>query len=240
MLVPGVLFAASAAVCRPGRLSERFARSFSIAMGCFLALSPWMVRNWIVMGDPIATTTHGGYTLALANNPYYYRDVVFPGGDKIWQGMGQERWLRSVEEATRGLSEPASDRVLRDQAVVWSRANPRAFGRCMLARFLRFWSVAPSREVYGARARWLTAAWTIPFWAAAIAGIWSRRWLSCPGLLVVLIPASLAVVHLVYWTDMRMRAPAIPALAVLASSAAWGRRNDGPIRGSAEGRAGVK
>ena len=31
-------------------------------------ISPWAIRNYRVFGKPIVTTTHGGYTLYLANN----------------------------------------------------------------------------------------------------------------------------------------------------------------------------
>ena len=60
----------------PGDLRQRLLRSSCLAMTVGLVLLPWMIRNFVVFGEPIATTTHGGYTLALANNPVYYRDVL--------------------------------------------------------------------------------------------------------------------------------------------------------------------
>ena len=44
-----------------------------LALTIVIVLSPWMIRNLVVLGEPVWTTTHGGYTLALANNPVYYR-----------------------------------------------------------------------------------------------------------------------------------------------------------------------
>ena len=47
-----------------------------MAVSMFAVLLPWAVRNALVLAEPIITTTHGGYTLALANNEVYYRDIL--------------------------------------------------------------------------------------------------------------------------------------------------------------------
>src|SRR5690606_10645640 len=51
---------------------DRWAKPALVLLGTVLALAPWILRNAIQLGAPIATTTHGGYTLWLANNPSYY------------------------------------------------------------------------------------------------------------------------------------------------------------------------
>ncbi len=45
-----------------------------LALG--LTIAPWPIRNQVRFGRPIVTTTHGGYTLLLSNNPVYYSEVV--------------------------------------------------------------------------------------------------------------------------------------------------------------------
>ena len=50
-------------------------------------LAPWAVRNALVLGEPVWTTTHGGYTLALANNEVYYRDVLGGSPGQVWYGQ---------------------------------------------------------------------------------------------------------------------------------------------------------
>ena len=62
----------AALVAKPGGLKERLQRGALLVLSLVLVLSPWMVRNTLVLGEPVWTTTHGGYTLALANNPVYY------------------------------------------------------------------------------------------------------------------------------------------------------------------------
>ncbi len=43
-----------------------------ITVALAVTLAPWTIRNWVQFGRPIVTTTHGGFTLALANNPEFY------------------------------------------------------------------------------------------------------------------------------------------------------------------------
>ncbi len=64
---------------------------------CLLTISPWAIRNWQVFGRPIITTTHGGYTLWLANNPAYYREVV-EGGAPAWAGDSLARWQAETDQ----------------------------------------------------------------------------------------------------------------------------------------------
>ena len=61
-----------------------------------LVLSPWLIRNVLLFGEPIWTTTHGGYTLALANNPVYYDDVLHGPSGRVWTGHDQWLWWDSV------------------------------------------------------------------------------------------------------------------------------------------------
>ncbi len=43
--------------------------------------------------EPIWTTTHGGYTLALANNRQYYADVLDGPPGAVWSGPNQAAWV---------------------------------------------------------------------------------------------------------------------------------------------------
>ena len=98
-------------------------------------LLPWILRNLSVFGEPIFTTTHGGYTLALANNPVYYRQVLHGPQGHVWSGDDQWLWWDSVNRATAGMSEPVADRYLaasvrrlvRDQPVDFLRASGRGW-----------------------------------------------------------------------------------------------------------------
>jgi hypothetical protein len=67
--------------------------------------------------------------------------------------------------------------------------------------------------------RWATALWTNPLWIAFGLGLFRRglwRWPEIAGPLSI---AGLSLVHTLFWTDLRMRAPIVPAIALVAASA---------------------
>jgi hypothetical protein len=97
-------------------------------------------------------------------------------------------------------------------------ARPGDFLRASLARLGRFWGLAPAGAVYPRWLRVATALWTAPLWAALVLGLASPaawRWprATAPAMLL-----ALSLVHSFYWTDLRMRAPAVPAIALIAAS----------------------
>lgn len=184
-----------------------------------LVIAPWAARNLIVLGEPVWTTTHGGYTLALANNPTYYRDVLNADSERVWTGRDQWLWWDQVNRETALMTEPEADRFLRYRVVQLARDRPADFARAALDRLSRFWALAPSPVVYSRGVRVVVACWTLPLWIALVLGAirpGARRW---PGVAAGLTILGLTGVHALYWTDMRMRAPIVPAIALVAAGA---------------------
>lgn len=221
------LVALAALAARPGRLRERIKRSAGIALIVAATLAPWAIRNYRVFGEFVWTTTHGGYTLALANNEVYYRDVLNGPPGAVWTGRDQWLWWDSINRSTAGLSEPEADRQLRDSVLDLAKNQPRQFARACLARSESFWSLAPAAVVYGRTVQALTLVWTAPLWTALAIGLtrpaaWRWPLIAAPAIIL-----GLAAVHAFYWTDMRMRAPIVPAIALIAASAGWTAQRDG-------------
>jgi xanthosine utilization system XapX-like protein len=183
-----------------------------------VVICPWAIRNWMIFGEPVWTTTHGGYTFALANNPVYYEDVLFGPPGSVWtDGPRQQAWMESIGPATVGLTEPEADRRLKSITWEFIKFRPIDFLYACLDRQLRFWAVAPSAVVYSSKVRLVSALWTVPFWMLAVlGGIGKKSW-KWPNLAVISSIAGLSAVHSVYWTDIRMRAPIVPAVAILGS-----------------------
>ena len=218
-LLPGTLLAiAAAAIARPGTLSVRLVRAGLLGFTFLLVLSPWMIRNLLQFGEPIWTTTHGGYTLALANNPVYYREVLDGPPGRVWTGHDQWLWWDSVNRETAGMSEPDADRYLRNQVMTLMRRQPADFARASLARLTHFWGVVPVGSVYPAPARWATLAWTVPLFLALALGFFQKSLWAWPRVVAPLAILGLTIVHAFYWTDLRMRAPIVPAIALVAAS----------------------
>ena len=262
-----------------------------ILAGVALVVMPWAVRNAVVLGRPILTTTHGGYTLLLANNPVFWNEVVNGPPDATWSGESLAAWQQSLEVdmAKDGITpddELARDRWMKDRAITNIREQPGMFLQSIVYRTLRLWDVAPMSSTLPRPIRWSVTAFYIAVFGLAIAGlirtIASTGWTnllfgpplhwgegsgvrgvhrrtsalatdpmnasnegqpisgqpqtasltpgpSSPGeggrgegavwYPVLLLILAFTTVHAVYWTDTRMRAPLVPAVALLAARA---------------------
>lgn len=216
-------------------------------------LAPWILRNLQQLGSPIWATTHGGYTLLLANNPSLYQHFLRHGPsrdwdtsnfDRAWAGrhqvlreatwLSEDYWLSPPSVATASEppnaasgDEPSDDRRAYHAAQATIARHPMLFLASCGYRTLWLWSPWPN---------FVQLSWTplfIGFWyvaayLCAAAGL-RRMYLGggLSGWLVGLtLVLSLTLVHAVFWSNMRMRAPATPCLMLLAVAALpWGPKN---------------
>ncbi len=214
---------------------------WSIA-AALLVVSPWVLRNLASLGHPVLMTTHGGYTLLLGNNPQFYEEVVRQPWGTVWdgsQGGGQAGWVEAVnrEMDQEGVTgEVARDRWMARRARAYIRAAPLMFARACLLRLTRFWSVVPTGadgDHIAPGVRGLVGGFYCVLFAGAAWGlvviVRDRRWSWTPCLLML---AAFVAVHLVYWTNARMRAPVSPVIALLfaAGLASLWRRPTGSAR----------
>lgn len=203
-----------------------------------LTVAPWVMRNYLMFGTPILMTTHGGYTILLGNNTAYYQEVVEQPWGTVWDGSrgpGQSAWINSLSaemERQEVLSEVDQDRWMNRRAWRTIGQHPVTFLKACRLRFYSFWSVIPGGEWSSSVPRQVIlglAVWYSLIWIGFVAGLLNLLW-SCrrfpefcfrwtPTVLLVL---SLVLVHLVYWTDARMRAPVMPMIALIA--VAWTAR----------------
>ncbi len=215
------LVALAWAVLRGGRRRLTVPAVLLVSLGVVLA--PWILRNLLQFGRPIATTTHGGYTLLLGNNPEYYAFLQQADWGDVWQADQFDREV-SLARANAGDDEISADR--REYAQAWQtiRAHPQPFLAACLVRLGNFWGVLPhrTRAERGLRRnalRYAAASWYSAEFMLAVAGLCvlrSRLWRSA-WLWGVLLAASLTAVHALYWSDMRMRAPLAAIVALLAA-----------------------
>jgi hypothetical protein len=212
-----------AEICAVGLLSivpgsrRRLAIGAMFVLGLALLLSPWVVRNYRVFGRPIATTTHGGFTLWLANNPYFFAHLRKQSWLTPWPGPNTEPPTNEVER----------DREHYAQARAAIRAEPGMFLAACCYRLTRLWGVCPmatdpaESEVH----RWLRYlvaggyALELALAAFGAACVVGRDWLKSPWLWGLLLVLSFTAVHTFYWTDMRMRAPLASVIALAAAAA---------------------
>jgi 4-amino-4-deoxy-L-arabinose transferase-like glycosyltransferase len=240
---------------------ERLKVFSALVVTVLVVLSPWIVRNQIHFGRPIASTTHGGFTLLLGNNPGFYQYLREGRWGSLWDAdQFNAVWVGRAPWSGPGV-ELANDRQAYAEAWQQIADEPGMFLYACLVRVGRLWQPLPHQ---GSPAETPTARWLrygIGFWylgelalaAIGLAGL-IRQGLAAPsepgsaapfpgrrgptptrgsvrrtwlwGLLLVL---SFTAVHTLYWTNMRMRAPLMPVVA-LTAVAALGRLRGEPSR----------
>lgn len=199
----------------------RWSLAFIVAL--IAVVSPWAVRNALVFGQPILTTTHGGYTLVLGNNDAYFTDVISQPRGAVWSGAALARWQAELEQELNQQSIARTDELRRDAAMTniglnWIQHHPTSFLTAALHRMRLLWSPMPQAET--GLSHWvvcLIGLWYSGVLLAAIVGIFEcqRRSSAFTGLLILI--ASLTALHSVYWANARMRAPATAAIAIFAA-----------------------
>lgn len=221
----------------------------TVSIGVLAAMSPWAIRNYRTFGEAKFTTTHGGYTLWLANNPSYY-DWLQSGKGSAWPGFTEEEQTAEVYKVTKffvlsGSNSQAAERAwhdwsqiyalellefdadqeFHDRAVATIRERPGMFLYSSLVRVGYLWSPLPqkttlSESTYRVLARYLVAIWYVGVYLLAMLGIYKLRGnlLRSPWVWGLTLCLVFTAVHAVYWSNLRMRAPLMPVVSLLAGA----------------------
>lgn len=200
----------------------------------------WMLRNQAATGYPAWATTHGGYTLLLGNNPLFYEHLENNGMTKRWDATAfasayryrfgenpreESFWLNTrphdIEPARppEGMTEHEDDQISYQAAVATIQRSPANFLKASLNRIYRLWTPIP----YAAEGRSnskraiIGLYYSLIYLCVAIGLIryCRRRWMKLWPMIALVI--ALTGVHGFYWSNLRMRAPAIPVLAIFAA-----------------------
>ena len=216
-------------------------RSAALVAGCLAAMMPWAVRNYCVMGRAVLATTHGGYTVLLGNNPDFYIHLRTQPRGQVWDARGLRARLlaEGAHDGAGGHPEFAADQRCYRMARAAIREQPGMFAFASLVRMGNLWSPLPHRV--DARESWrdtllrrAVAVWYIVVFSLALVGLWrigARLW-TPPWVWGVLLTVAFTLVHAVYWSDLRMRAPLMPVVCVAAAAVFAARRDDLPADSS--------
>jgi hypothetical protein len=211
-----------------------------IAATTILTISPWIVRNYVQFGKAIWATTHGGYTLVLANNPVFYQHLVRGHIGRQWnEDEFHARWARRLESdptdpnfwshpidlkdvvpTQPSLSEIEDDHLSNRAAIACMRRQPFVFIESIFVRIGWLWALWPASVQSSHTMQTLIGAWYAATYLTLISAMIYALKYRCfnsktlwnqlmPGLLLIL---ALTAVHAVYWSNMRMRAVAMPVV----------------------------
>ncbi|HVT18442.1 MAG TPA: tetratricopeptide repeat protein [Thermoanaerobaculia bacterium] len=124
-----------------GRVAGLARRCAALLAGVALALAPVALRNGLVGGDYLPTTSQGGVNFYIGNNPRAdgtYRPVS-PG--KQIPELERQQALRIAERALgRRLTPAEASRFWLGKALSWAAVHPGSFLRLQLRKLGMFWS----------------------------------------------------------------------------------------------------
>lgn len=186
-------------------------------------LSPWILRNRLVFGRWIATTTHGGYTLLLGNNPHFYRHLRSDAWGQIWTLPSDDYVMRQCREAQPDVAArlallAPTEREIAEDALAYACAcrhiadDPGAFVLACAYRAGQFITPLPHatfapESLVRCVLRYAIGLWYLMLYASLLASVMRRgrdlvrpEWLP----LAVLV-LGLAAAHLTYWSNLHAR-----------------------------------
>jgi 4-amino-4-deoxy-L-arabinose transferase-like glycosyltransferase len=203
-----------ALVVRPRKLRAALEAAL-IAGGFALVMAPWWGRNAAIHGRFVPATTEGGYTLWVTNNA-----LADGGGHCFWP---------DDRRAFDGLTEAEIDRTFARMGWDYIRSHPGRFLELAGAKFVRFWRLWPHAEEpsVGASKAVVAGATFTPILILALYGAFAarRQWRRL--LLIYLLFAYYALLHMVLMAITRYRLPLEPFLIALAAHGLvelWKRR----------------
>jgi len=186
-------------------------------------LSPWICRNYVALGRPIVATTHGGYTLMLGNNDGFYDFLQQSRWGDIWDSRELDDGYNRIKQQLDD-DEVQADRWAREQAITCIQRRGGMFVYSCAVRIGRLWGIVPhqvdSSESTAKRlARYAIGLWYVLVFLFAAIGVSSqgRRLFHSPWIWGLLVCLSFTAVHTVYWSNLRMRAPLMPVVAMAAA-----------------------
>ncbi len=101
-------------------------------LGCFLMITPWVVRNYKIHKTLVLTSTEGGIVCYIANNE---KSLSQPSG--YWNPPP------SFFEKFNGMSEVEIDHKLYELALNFILSHPKEYLKLVWDRFIRYWRFFP-------------------------------------------------------------------------------------------------
>jgi 4-amino-4-deoxy-L-arabinose transferase-like glycosyltransferase len=176
--------------------------------------SPWVIRNWSVLGSPVLNTNFG-FNLYLGNNPSATGEFVSisdtPQGG-VWDEL-------------RSQSEIVASEALRNEALAWIKENPDKFLGLAWRKAGYFW-MPPVHQGESEQSNVEALArtiWAIQFFlliGAATGTIFCSKLRQNNAVRMMwLAVVGYTTVHMLFYVIVRYREPIMPFLCIMAALA---------------------
>lgn len=173
-------------------------------IGMMMALTPWTVRNYRMLGAFVFVRSNFGLEFSVSNNPHAFvlaSDNVADGDSTNYFHTHHPWSNREEAQALLREGEVAYNRRKLHETVAWIRSEPRQFGRLTAGRIAYFWFTP-----------YTTQAWknfvVTPLAVLAFYGLWVMLRRRLPlGYLLLAIWIGYPLVYYLVQTDTRYRYP---------------------------------
>ena len=217
LLLPIVLFICQLAVREPVR---RCIAVLVIAVSTMIVLiSPWTIRNYRVLGEPVLISSNGGSNLWIGNHP---------GADGEYTGLPERVSGLSEVEASRVLGAEAREFILSDIPGFVRRTLTRVFVTYRKETVGVVWNQRGIESTFGSEAlpplKVISSGYWLLMLALAFAGVMLAVYRQRSAFKVATNPlllstAYVAAVHAVFMGSDRFHLASIPAVSVFAAIA---------------------
>lgn len=215
VLLPVLAIAAYAALLRARRSPPRaLLAPAALALGCALALSPFVARNLAVSGELVVATSQSGYNFRIANNP----DDPYPFF-RPWPQSSGSPFDEAIQFAIEGsrraghrLTTAESSRFWLRETLADAARRPAAFARRLGEKLVVLLSRSETSDHYDLRflaglhpvfrAPWLPFAAVLPLAVLGAAASWRDRRVRAIAAVAIAYAATLVV----FFTTDRYRA----------------------------------
>jgi 4-amino-4-deoxy-L-arabinose transferase-like glycosyltransferase len=178
-------------------------------------LLPWAIRNRVVLGQWVWTTTDSGF-------------VAYDGFNDQATGASEQKSLSSLEwnRRLRRLSEVDRSDLLQQHARQWIaqtiRENPARLLQLTAVKIARTWSPIPLSQDFSSRRNMVIAGFfAIPFDLLVVLGLWKVAMPRAFKVFLIMPAMYFTLMHAMSVGSLRYRVPVEPLLAVLAGAGAF-------------------
>ncbi|MDR2188237.1 MAG: glycosyltransferase family 39 protein [Azonexus sp.] len=206
---------AIALIIMPSPAKQRLKFLGGVAIIALLVSSPWMVRNFYVIGAPVMNT-NGGFNLYLGNNPAatgFFVSISDTPRGATWH------------ELRKTSGELGATETLKKEAVSWIKENPKEFVVLALKKGVYFWT-PPFHEgkggnvsIYESIVRFVWLIQFVLLITTALAGLFLPHLRNRQQLILWVAVACYTIVHMIFYVIFRYREPIMPVIGILAALA---------------------
>lgn len=183
-----------------------------IMVAMLVIASPWVIRNWSVLGSPVLNT-NSGFNLYLGNNPSATGKFVSisdtPQGG-VWDEL-------------RSHSEIIASEALKNEALAWINENPGKFMDLAWRKAVYFWMppVHQGEKEQSSVESVARTIWAIQFFlligAATGTVFFSKLRQNNAVKMMWVAVIGYTMVHMLFYVIVRYREPIMPFLCILAA-----------------------